>query len=317
MKESNFNPLVSIIIPVYNGSNYVEEAINCALNQTYKNIEVIVVNDGSTDDDATEKACLKYGDKIHYYLKENGGCASALNYAITKANGEFISWLSHDDLYTNDKIEKQITMYTTHHLDPKSTIISNPSILIDKDGKKIFHPKKVGKGLYTPIESFKYLLFKRCFNGCGLMIPKTVFDNFHLSFNEEYKFLLDWELWLEMALNGFSFYLDRESLVKNRVHSMQVTAKQKDLHQKEITLIIEKFLHNNTVLNIENKQFILELYYFAYNHHLECSEKYLSLLKKENIKINIFRRWYLTTKKNFFRFMKNIYRKVLRRGQNK
>ena len=76
-------PKVSVIIPVYNGSNYMREAIDSALAQTYKNIEIIVVNDGSTDN--TEEIALSYGDKIKYYSKENGGVATALNFAIEKA----------------------------------------------------------------------------------------------------------------------------------------------------------------------------------------------------------------------------------------
>lgn len=67
---------VTIIIPVYNGSNYVREAIDSALAQTYKNIEILVVNDGSTDEGATRDICLSYGDKITYYEKKNGGVST-------------------------------------------------------------------------------------------------------------------------------------------------------------------------------------------------------------------------------------------------
>src|SRR5690554_1481040 len=70
---------VSIVIPVYNGANYLHEAINCALAQTYLNVEVVVVNDGSSDDGETERIALSYGDRIRYFTKENGGVATALN----------------------------------------------------------------------------------------------------------------------------------------------------------------------------------------------------------------------------------------------
>ena len=103
---SEFQPLVSIVIPVYNGSNYMREAIDSALAQTYERVEVIVVNDGSTDD--TEQIALSYGERIRYFRKENGGVSSALNLGIKEMKGEYFSWLSHDDVYTPDKIEVQI-----------------------------------------------------------------------------------------------------------------------------------------------------------------------------------------------------------------
>ena len=101
-----FNPLVSIVIPVYNAEKYIERALKSLINQSYKNIEVIVVNDGSTDN--TEKIVKKYVDKIRYFYKENGGVASALNLGIKNMKGEYFSWLSHDDVYYTNKIERQI-----------------------------------------------------------------------------------------------------------------------------------------------------------------------------------------------------------------
>ena len=105
---SSFNPLVSIVIPVYNGSKFLGEAIQSALNQTYKNVEVIVVNDGSNDNDKTEQIALSFKKKIRYFKKENGGVSSALNLGIRKMKGDFFSWLSHDDLYDSQKIKMQI-----------------------------------------------------------------------------------------------------------------------------------------------------------------------------------------------------------------
>lgn len=104
--NEEFSPLVSIVIPVYNGADYLGEAIDSALMQTYGNIEVIVVNDGSNDE--TDAIARSYGDKIRYYSKKNGGVATALNLGIENMRGEYFSWLSHDDIYMPEKIELQI-----------------------------------------------------------------------------------------------------------------------------------------------------------------------------------------------------------------
>ena len=104
----SFDPKVSIIIPVYNGSNYLREAIDSALAQTYKNIEVIVVNDGSDDGGKTESIAKSYRNKIRYIYKKNAGVSTALNAGILAAEGEYISWLSHDDVYIPNKLEVQI-----------------------------------------------------------------------------------------------------------------------------------------------------------------------------------------------------------------
>lgn len=136
-------PLVSIVIPVYNGENYLEEAIHSALNQSYENIEIIVVNDGSTDN--TENIALKYKDKIKYFKKENGGVSSALNLGIKNMTGEYFSWLSHDDLYYEDKIERQIIELEKH--DYKYKVISGRGINIDESGEK-FHHRKIKKRKY-------------------------------------------------------------------------------------------------------------------------------------------------------------------------
>ena len=102
-----FHPKISIVILVYNGANFLSQAIDTALAQTYDNIEIIVVNDGSNDDGATGQVALSYGDKINYFSKPNGGVSSALNYAIEKMQGDYFSWLSHDDLYEPEKKSKR------------------------------------------------------------------------------------------------------------------------------------------------------------------------------------------------------------------
>lgn len=99
-----YNPLVSIIIPVYNGANYMREAIDSAIAQTYCNIEILVINDGSTDNGKTEEIALSYGDKIRYFYKENGGVSSARNAGIEKSVGDYVMFVDGDDWLNKDTV---------------------------------------------------------------------------------------------------------------------------------------------------------------------------------------------------------------------
>lgn len=299
-------PLVSIVIPLYNGSNYVEEALQCALAQDYKNIEIIVVNDGSTDEGAGREVCMKYADRITYLEKPNGGCASALNYGIKAAKGAYISWLSHDDLYEPNKISHQVSLLGMEGIDPARTIISNRGSLIDEEGKNLMHPSVAEKKQLDGFGFFKYLLFHKCVNGCGLLIPKGLFDS-GLYFPEEMRFVLDWNLWLKFAASGVGVYLDDAVLVKNRVHGGQVTVKQKELHRTETEQTVEdlyEFLQDKPAC------FMQELYYFAYAAHRPGTEKCLAWLQARGHKVNVLRRYTLRAKNDLKKMAKRVYHAI-------
>lgn len=102
--------LVSIVLPVYNGEEYLDKAINSVLSQTYSKIELIIVNDGSTD--ATGQICEKYQDRfsnvIYIELDQNKTLPFALNVGFNIANGEYLTWISHDNIFLSDFIEKMV-----------------------------------------------------------------------------------------------------------------------------------------------------------------------------------------------------------------
>ena len=304
----NSQPSVSIVIPLYNGANYVEEALKCAINQTYRNIEIVVVNDGSTDEGAGKAICDKYADKISYYEKKNGGCASALNYGVRMAKGEFISWLSHDDLYTLDKVEKQIKLYEDNHLDMGNTIVSSVGTLINSNGEKISHPARKAKGFYSFDKAFDYILFGGCPNGCGLLIPKLMFEKYGY-FDESLRFVLDWNLWLKFAMQGVNFYLDDEALVFNRVHSSQVTVKQKELHKKEAHITVNQLFEMVKEGNYDEK-YARRLYYFSYSTRRGNSESIKAYLKENNIKYSGITAFKNRTRTAIVRLMKKVYHKL-------
>jgi len=116
MNKENIKPLVSIIIPCYNYGQYIEKCIQSVLNQTYKSIEVIVVDNGSTDDSLEKIRTFSHDSRVAIIeLKKNippgSGTNSAFRIAFNKSNGNYIGILYADDWYLPDKIEKQVTLF--------------------------------------------------------------------------------------------------------------------------------------------------------------------------------------------------------------
>lgn len=212
------DPKVSLIIPVYNGANYLKFAIDSALKQTYKNIEIIVVNDGSTDNGKTEKLAKSYGDKIIYIYKENGGVSSALNLAIEKMTGEYFSWLSHDDTYEPNKVEAEINYLQQNGLFNKKVILYSDYFLIDTRGRLL---SKAIKNHDELVQKPEYALLKGNINGLTLLIPKSAFNEYG-GFDTSLKATQDYELWRKMARTYELVHIP-ELLVSTRIHARQVT----------------------------------------------------------------------------------------------
>jgi glycosyltransferase involved in cell wall biosynthesis len=107
--NNSVNPLVSVVIPVFNSGKFIYETLNAVLCQEYKNLEIIIVNDGSNDD--SESEILKISDpRIKYFYSENKGVSVARNFGLSKANGEFILFLDSDDLLTPAFIRKRVNV---------------------------------------------------------------------------------------------------------------------------------------------------------------------------------------------------------------
>lgn len=220
MSVSEFNPLVSIIIPVYNGSDYMKEAIDSALNQSYSNIEVIVVNDGSKDNEASDEIAKSYGAKIRYFNKENGGVASAFNLGIQKMKGEYFSWLSHDDKYYPNKIEAQIKYLKDLNLNKTETILYSDYDYMDENSK--IKGSKVMGNIST--EKFrKHLLLEYVVNGNTVLIPKVCFEKVGL-FNLDLKTSQDYDMWFRLS-RQFMFVHQSERLIVTRRHDEQGSKK--------------------------------------------------------------------------------------------
>jgi len=207
------NPLVSVVIPVYNGANYVAEAIDSALAQTYPFIEVVVVDDGSTDHGATAAAVRKFEPHIRFIQKPNGGVATALNAGIEAMNGELFSWLSHDDLYKPDKIARQLEVFRSF---PERCVVIGDFELMNEKGEFTTRVSLDGNNLVArPLDA----VFRGLINGCALLVPRTLFLEAG-KFEPGLPTTQDYHLWYRIARLA-PFVHSPHSGVRQRIHAQQ------------------------------------------------------------------------------------------------
>jgi len=231
-------PKVSIVIPVYNGADYLSQAIDSALAQTWKNLEVIVVNDGSTDDGATERIAQSYGDRIRYISKSNGGVASALNVGIANMTGEYFSWLSHDDLYLPNKIKHQMKLLK--RMKEPYQIVAGGYYIVNGDmqplGVMDFHRLYTAEELSRPL----FPVFHCAVNGCTLLIHKSHFERVGV-FREDLPTTQDYDLWFRM-LRGQKLVYVRSKDVITRVHSRQTSYERINEHNAECEVLWQRLI---------------------------------------------------------------------------
>ncbi|NJK67621.1 MAG: glycosyltransferase [Microcoleus sp. SU_5_3] len=193
MSLTNLTPRVSVIIPAYNGDRYIAQAVESVISQTYTNWELIVVDDGSTDD--TRQALQPYIDRIHYVYQQNQGVAAARNCGIREAKGELIAFLDQDDFLLSDKLAAQIALFDTQ---PSLGIVNSGWRIVKEQGENIFD--------VTPWEYLPQLDLKTWIVYMPLLPSAMMFSRQWLErvggFDSEYDSVDDADLILRLALSG-------------------------------------------------------------------------------------------------------------------
>lgn len=229
-------PLVTVVVPVYNGADYLRDAIESALGQTYPSVECIVVNDGSNDDGATEAIARSFGDRIRYVWKENGHVASALNHGIRHMKGEYLSWLSHDDLYHPDKVAAEVEALAG--LGPRTVIYSDFETLdaATETVRSVRLPD-------VPPERFRYFITtSNSLHGCTLLVPRAAFNECGL-FNERLRTTQDYDLWFRIAA-AFRFVHLPRVLVTARLHPGQGSHQLRGVALEECDTLLSGFVRS-------------------------------------------------------------------------
>jgi GT2 family glycosyltransferase len=202
-------PLVSIVMPTYNRSRWLQGAVDSALAQTYPNLEVLVIDDGSTD--GTAEAMRGYAGRVTYLRQANRGVAAARNAGIRAAKGQYLTFLDDDDLFLPRKIERQVQLLNAR---PDLEFVHCRCYYVDEQGSFLHQVDLLPEGEVLPQllrRNFVWmggpLISRRCLERVGIFDPAVP------------SVTADWDLWLRIAQAGYRLGCAQEPLGAYRIHA--------------------------------------------------------------------------------------------------
>ena len=307
MAESDQN-LISVIVPVYNVEDYLEECINSILSQTYTNLEILIVNDGSTDNslEILQKFSQK-DSRISIFTKENGGLSSARNYAIDRANGKYFTFIDSDDYIEENYIEylmeslidneADISIVNSYHM-----INGKRKDIINNDGSvSIFSRRGVLEKMYSKENDFIGILQ----SAQGKLYKKKLFNNIRYPLGKKY----------EDAFTTYKLYLNSEKIVYTNIALYAYRIREGSILRSGYSLsnldVLEMFEERINILEnngydtktdryyfcnkLLKERILLSIHSFNVNKNRELIEKYKitkndiwdSLIWKEKMKLTL------------------------------
>ena len=264
--ESNFfdmtNPIISVLLPVYNAEHYIYESINSILKQTVTNFEFIIIDDCSTDNSL--EIIKLFDDKriLVFKNEKNLGISETLNFGVSKAKGKYIARMDADDVACVDKFENQLKVFSEN----KKLVVCGTNAYVLGTSNVI----KVPENHQDILEGF---FVKNMIIHPTVMIRKDVFDQ--LKYEKEDEPAEDFSLWTKLILRG-AFYNIQKPLLHYRIHQESISSIHKTYQkQKHATSIFNFFLSLNPSIPINTKKDFLE---FSQTGKIESLSKLKSLV---------------------------------------
>jgi GT2 family glycosyltransferase len=209
-------PLVSVIIPVYNGEKYIEEALESVFAQTFRDFEVVVINDGSTD--GTERRLTKYRERIKYQAQPNSGLSVSRAVGLEFASGSLVAFLDADDVWLPSKLERQVQVACAH---PEYGIITTDVEQFDERGVSL--PSL--KCWYQPASGhvMERLLFDNWIPPSAALVRRECFDLVHTFDVPPPAYGEDWMMWIQISA-AYPVYFINQVLARHRGHQSSMTS---------------------------------------------------------------------------------------------
>lgn len=251
--KKDTNGLVSAIIPTYNSGHHIVECVESVLSQTYPHIEIIVVDDGSTD--GTQAILFPYvsQQKIRYLRQPNQGPAAARNLAIRNSNGDFIAFVDADDVWLPEKLERQLAIFRNRdnvglvYSDGKS--IGEKWEMLTKTSRRMREYEKRKAELYLRGQVYKGLLNSNFILTSSVVVRRNVLEKTGLFLEKMYarrfSYGEDFELWLRIARVSEIDFVPQE-LVERRLHVNQLTHDKRNGYRQLCSLYQYLFFQNGS-----------------------------------------------------------------------
>ena len=240
-------PKISVIIPTYNSARYLPEAIESVLTQTYKDFELIVIDDGSSDN--TKEVVVPYLDRIMFLEGPNGGPSKARNRGIRQSSGEYVAFLDADDIWYSDKLQRQLTVFTENK--HYSLVYSDASFTQS-------YPSKEDRTFFSIINPARAgWIFSKLLCENFILIPSVIVKRDCLEktglFDEHLKWWEGYDLWLRIAFENQVGYLNTP-LFYRRIHESNLFYSAPSNNLISLITIMKKWDNQALKLNEGDRQ---------------------------------------------------------------
>lgn len=292
-------PLVSIIVPVFNGERHICETLDTAIFQSYKNIEIIVVNDGSLD--KTINILNKYGNKIKVVNQENLGIRMARNVGVDNSKGEFIAFLDQDDLFDINKTQKQVEIFS---LFSDVDVVCSDARLINENSE-VIRNKIIGE----KIKNFQFNTMDFIKNNriltLTVMIRRSAFQRVGGFYDKDRSLGEDYELWLDLSAEKCKFFFIEDALASYRIHSGNTSKNKYLVHSGEVN-VLRRFEKNKKNITIFEKIIIrLRIMNLYYDMAWHCAKRGEFCDARKNYYFSII--YGIPTFKNIFQLIRHLF----------
>ncbi len=260
-------PKVSVIIPTYNRANYICETIDSVLSQTFKDFEIIIVDDGSTDH--TRDVLEKYRDRINYHYQVNEGAGAARNKAISLSRGEYLGFIDDDDLWLPNKLEVQVKELDEN---PDVAFVCSGAYQIDGSGQTITYWSakctETFENLYEGdfVLNLTVLLRRKCFDEIGGGDASLIIS-------------YDYDLWLRVA-KTHKFKHINAPLAKYRLHGNNLSKNHIIAIKDHITIISKKYFSDKVtslkrIIRISREYYDAGVFYTKEQAYFQATRYFL------------------------------------------